>query len=113
MNRADVVRERLLANLDQLVEDVEELVNATAEPSDDGTIASVRRRISQTLASAKNSVVQAKKIFAATRQSAETVVSYTRDHCWARVAMQAGALMALACVVRTRWRRSHLQSQEA
>ena len=112
MNRADVVWERLLANLDQLVEDVEELVNATAEPSDDGTIASVRRRISQTLASAKNSVVQAKKIFAATRHSAEAVVSYTRDHCWARVAMQAGAVMALACVVRSRWRRSQLQSQE-
>ena len=111
MNRADVVRERLLANLDQLVEDVEELVNATAEPSDDGAIASVRRRISQTIASAKNSAAQAKKIFAASRQGAEAVISYTRQHYWAQIAMQAGAAMALACVVRSRWRRSQLQSQ--
>ena len=112
MNRADVVRERLLANLDQLVEDVEELVNATGESGDDGAIASLRRRISQTIATAKNSVAQAKKIFAATRHSAEAVVSYTRNHCWAQVALKAGAAMALACVVRSRWRRCQLQSQE-
>jgi ElaB/YqjD/DUF883 family membrane-anchored ribosome-binding protein len=113
MNRADVVRERLLTNLDQLVEDVEELVNATGERSDDGVIASVRRRISQTLASAKNTLEQANRIFDASRQGAEAVVSYTRDHCWTRVAMKAGAVMALACVARSRWRKCQLQSQEA
>ena len=111
MSRADVVRERLIADIDRLVEDIEELVNATAESSDDGAIASIRRKISQTIASAKNSVAQAKTIFAASRQCAEAVVSYTREHCWARVAMQAGAAMALACVVRSRWRRNHQQSQ--
>jgi len=110
MSRADVVRERLIVDIDRLVEDIEELVNATAEPSDDGAIASVRRRISQTIASAKNSVAQAKKIIAASRQGAEAVVWYTREHCWARGAMQVGAVMALACVVRSRWRRSHQQS---
>ena len=111
MSRADVVRERLIADIDRLVEDIEELVNATAESSDDGAIASIRRKISQTIASAKNSVAQAKTIFTTSRHGAEAVILYTREHCWARVAIQVGAAMALACVVRSRWRRSHQQLQ--
>jgi ElaB/YqjD/DUF883 family membrane-anchored ribosome-binding protein len=111
MSGVDVVRERLIADIDRLVEDIEELVNATAESSNDGAIASVRRKISQTIASAKNSVAQAKTIFAVSRQGAEAVVSYTSEHCWARVAVQAGAAMALACVLRSRWLRSHQRSQ--
>ena len=111
MSRADVVRDRLIADIDRLVEDVEDLVNATVESNDDGAIASVRRKISHTIASAKSSVAQAKAFFAASRHGAEAVVLYTSEHCWARVAMQAAAAMALACVVRSRWRRNHQQLQ--
>ena len=36
MSRAEIARERLLANLKALLGDVEELVKATAEQTDDG-----------------------------------------------------------------------------
>jgi len=111
MSRADVVRERLFANLDQLVEDVEALVDATSDRSD-GAIASVRQRISHTATSAKNTILQAKKIINASRKSAEAVMTYTRNHCWARLAIQAGAAVALLCVARSRIRRNHLRPQQ-
>jgi ElaB/YqjD/DUF883 family membrane-anchored ribosome-binding protein len=112
MSRADVLRERLFANLDQLVEDVEELVDATSEPSN-GAISSLHQRISQSLATAKNTVAQVKKIFNASREGAETVVFYARQHCWARIAIKIGAVMALACIVRHRCHGNHPRAEDS
>jgi len=55
MSRAEIASERLLANLKALLGDVEELVKATAEQTDDG-VSSLRGRVFRTLESAKSTL---------------------------------------------------------
>jgi ElaB/YqjD/DUF883 family membrane-anchored ribosome-binding protein len=98
MSRAEIARERLLANLKALLGDVEELVKATAEQTDDG-VSSLRGRVFRTLESAKSTLSQGKKALNTSRQSAEAAISYAQDNPWAIAGIAAGAAMALACFI--------------
>ena len=98
MSRAEIARERLLANLKALLGDIEELVKATAEQTDDG-VSSLRGRVFRTLESAKSTLSQGKKALNTSRQSAEAAISYAQDNPWAIAGIAAGAAMALACFI--------------
>jgi ElaB/YqjD/DUF883 family membrane-anchored ribosome-binding protein len=101
MSRAEIARERLFANLKVLMEDVEELVKATAEQTDDG-VSSLRERVFRTLESAKRTLSQGKNMLNTSRQSAEAAISYAQNNPWATAGIAAGAAMALACLVWSR-----------
>jgi ElaB/YqjD/DUF883 family membrane-anchored ribosome-binding protein len=82
MSRAEIARERLFANLRVLMEDVGELVKATAEQADDGVF-SLCGRVFRTLESAKSILSQRKKALNTSRPSAEAAISYAQDNPWA------------------------------
>ncbi len=98
MSRAEIARERLFGNLTALMEDVEELVKATAEQTDDG-VSSLRERVFRTLESAKGTLSQGKNMLNTSRQGAEAAISYARDNPWAMAGVAVGATMALACLI--------------
>ena len=88
MSRAEIARERLFGNLTALMEDVEELVKATAEQTDDG-VSSLRERVFRTLESAKGTLSQGKNMLNTSRQGAEAAISYARDNPWAMAGVAA------------------------
>ena len=76
------------------MEDVEELMKATAENADDG-ISSLRERIRERLVTAKNTLAQGKRVLETSRQEAEAAVSYAQENPWAMAGIAAGAAVAL------------------
>ena len=98
MSMAETARERLLGNLKALLGDVEELVKATAEQTDD-RVSSLRGPVFHTLESAKNTLSQGKKALNSSRQNAQAAISYAQDNPWAIAGIAAGAVMALACLI--------------
>jgi len=107
MSSAEVAREKLFDNLKVLAEDVEELVKATAEQTDDGVL-SLRERIRQTLETAKSTLtrgIPGKKMLETSRRGAEAAMSYAQDNPWATAGIAAGAAMAFACLFWSRFTR--------
>lgn len=102
MSKAEIAREKLFSNLRALMEDVEELLKATAEQSGDG-MSSLRERILQTLESGKGTLAQGKRILNTSKQGAEAAMTYAHENPWATLGIVMGAGVALACLL---WGRS-------
>jgi ElaB/YqjD/DUF883 family membrane-anchored ribosome-binding protein len=97
MSTAEIAREKVLANLHALVEDVEELVRSTTEQTDD-RISSLRQRISHTLESVKGTLSNGgKELSNSSKQGARAVISYAEENPWttATAGIATGAAMAL------------------
>ena len=93
MSRAEIARERVFDNLKVLAGDVEELVKATAEQTDDG-VSSLRERIRETLETAKSTLTQGvrgRKMLKTSQQGAEAAMSFAQDNPWTIAGVATGA----------------------
>ena len=81
-SKTEAAREKLFDHLKSLVEDVEELLKATAEQSGDG-ISLLRDRLIESLEQGKRTLRQGRKILQASRNGAETAISYAQENPWA------------------------------
>lgn len=102
MSKAEIAREKLFSNLRALMEDVEELLKATAEQGGDG-MSSLRERIVQTLESGKDTLAHGRKMLDKSKQGAEAAMTYAQENPWATLGIAVGAGVALACLL---WSRS-------
>jgi len=107
MSRAEIARERVFDNLKVLAGDVEELVKATAEQTDDG-VSSLRERIRQTLETAKSTLTQGvrgRKMLKTSQQGAEAAMSFAQDNPWTIAGVATGAAMVFLCLLWSRFTR--------
>ena len=107
MSRAEIARERVFDNLKVLAGDVEELVKATAEQTDDG-VSSLRERIRETLETAKSTLTQGvrgRKMLKTSQQGAEAAMSFAQDNPWTIAGVATGAAMVFLCLLWSRFTR--------
>ena len=90
MNRAEIVRQRLVSNLKSLTEDVEELMKATAEQADDG-LSSLRGQVRRTLQSMRDQLIQKEDILKEARHGADVAISYVQARPWITAGVLTGA----------------------
>ncbi|HEX5607563.1 MAG TPA: DUF883 family protein, partial [Candidatus Binatia bacterium] len=102
--KTEAARERLSDHLKTLVEGVEELLKATAEQSGDG-ISLLRDRLIESLEQGKRTLRQGRKILQASRDGAETAISYAHENPWAVFGVALGAGAALAFFLLSKFRR--------
>ena len=94
-SRAEAARDDLLEHLKSLIEDVEELLKATAEQTGDG-IALLRDRLIESLERGKRTLRQGRKILEASRDGTETAISYAQENPWALLGIAVGVGTAVA-----------------
>lgn len=103
-SKTEAAREKLFDHLKTLVEDIEELLTATAEQSGD-RISLLRDRLIESLAQGKRTLRQGRKILQGSRDRAETAIAYTRENPWALFGVAVGAGAALAFFLLNKFRR--------
>jgi ElaB/YqjD/DUF883 family membrane-anchored ribosome-binding protein len=103
-SKTEAARERLLEHLKTLVEDIEELLKATAEESGDG-ISRLRDRLLGSLEQGKRTLRQGKKMLQASRDGAETAISYAQENPWAVFGIVIGAGAAVTFFLLNRFKR--------
>jgi ElaB/YqjD/DUF883 family membrane-anchored ribosome-binding protein len=101
MSRAENARERLFGNLRALMEDVEELVKATAEQTDN-RVSSLRERILPTLESVRGTLSSGREMLSSSKQGAKAAIYYAEENPWATAGIATGAVMALVCFLWSR-----------
>jgi ElaB/YqjD/DUF883 family membrane-anchored ribosome-binding protein len=101
MNNTGSVQKKMRSDLKALMQDVEELVKATAEESHDG-LGSLRRRIGQTLESAKlRLALEENALKDKSKQGAKVTAAYAQTHPWGVAGLAMGAVVILALLI---WR---------
>lgn len=103
-SKTEAAREKLFDHLKTLVEDIEELLKATAEQSGDG-ISLVRDRLIESLEKGKRTLSQGRRILQAARDGAETVITDAQENPWALFGIALGAGAALAFFLLNKFRR--------
>jgi len=103
-SKTEAAREKLFDHLKTLVEDIEELLKATAEQSGDG-ISLLRDRLLQSLEQGRQTLLQGRKILQASRDGAETAISYAQEKPWAGFGVALGVGTALAFFLLNKFRR--------
>jgi ElaB/YqjD/DUF883 family membrane-anchored ribosome-binding protein len=103
MSRAEIARDRLFANVRTLVEDVEELLKATAEQTGDG-MSTLRDRLLQTLESGKTTLAQSRRALQSSRRGADAAISYAQDNPRTAVGVALCAGLALGLLLWSKMR---------
>jgi ElaB/YqjD/DUF883 family membrane-anchored ribosome-binding protein len=103
-SKTEAAREKLFDHLKTLVEDIEELLKATTEQSSDG-ISLLRDRLTESLEQGKRTLRQGRKILQASREGAETAMSYAHENPWAVFGVALGTGAALAFFLLNKFRR--------
>lgn len=102
MNRAEIAREKLSANLKVLMHDVEELIKATAEQTGEG-LASLRESAAQKIGAARGTLPNGKKVLETSKHGAESAICYAQENPRITAGVAAGAAIAIAFLL---WARS-------
>jgi ElaB/YqjD/DUF883 family membrane-anchored ribosome-binding protein len=90
ITRNEVTKEKLMADLRLVVTDAEELLHATANQVDGGTV-STRARIQENLQAVKDNLINAETaLVEGTRQAAETTEQYVQNNPWKSIGISAG-----------------------
>jgi ElaB/YqjD/DUF883 family membrane-anchored ribosome-binding protein len=97
MQTVTTAREKLVSDLKVLIDDVEELVRATADQAGDG-LSSLRERVMRRLEEGKETLAQQQKSIwgGRTKQAAKEAAEYAQENPWSAVGVAIGIGLAMA-----------------
>jgi len=99
VDAGQVNKEKLVADLRQVISDAEELMRATAHQTD-GKIAELRDRIGENLRQARYKLVDAEEaIKAKTREVARATDDYVHENPWKAIGVAAGAGLIVGLLI--------------
>jgi ElaB/YqjD/DUF883 family membrane-anchored ribosome-binding protein len=99
VDAGQVNKEKLVADLRQVISDAEELMRATAHQTD-GKIAELRERIGENLRQARYKLVDAEEaIKAKTREVARATDDYVHENPWKAIGVAAGAGLIVGLLI--------------
>ncbi len=100
MESEAVSKDKLVADLRNLVSDAEELLKATASQAGD-KIGAARQKIEQSLIEGKKALADAEKnLVDKSKEAAEIADDYVRDNPWSAVGIAAAAGLVLGLLIR-------------
>jgi ElaB/YqjD/DUF883 family membrane-anchored ribosome-binding protein len=92
-------RERLVADLKQVIADAEDLMQATAHQTE-AKVAALRERVAENLKDARHRLADAEELVKAkTRAAARATDDYVHEHPWKAVGMAAGVGLIVGLLI--------------
>ena len=97
--QAGVPREKLVSDLKVLIDDVEELVKATAEQAGD-SLSSLRQRLAQRLEEGRETLSEQQKVVGdVTRQATRGAVDYAQQNPWSVIGVALGIGLIIGLIL--------------
>lgn len=103
MNRADLdtqaTKERLVSDLQKVIADAEELMQATAHQTE-GKVVELRERITENLRNARHKLVDVEiSVKEKTKEVARATDDYVHEHPWRAIGMAAGVGLVIGLLI--------------
>lgn len=103
MNRADLdtqaTKERLISDLQKVIADAEELMQATAHQTE-GKVVELRERISDNLRNARHKLVDVEiSVKEKTKEVARATDDYVHEHPWRAIGTAAGVGLVIGLLI--------------